>query len=149
MDEVKTGVDELMTLLSTHPRLSLPEVAKMLKQPEAVVQNWVDFLVEERLLGIEYKFTTPYIYLNKPQAAATIVGIEETIEDVRKEFVRRAKEKSIPSEKMRQLWEHHLTQAIETRFDFFRQECQKRKLANTDELFGRYKEKILKEHSLA
>jgi hypothetical protein len=148
MDEVKTGVDELMQLLATHPRLSLAEAAKYLKQPEAVVQNWVDFLVEERLLGIEYKFTTPYIYLNRPAMATSAGAAEETIEDVAHEFLRRAKEKGIPAEKYKQLWENHLLQSVESRAEFFRQECQKRRLPNVTELFTRYKEKVIKEHEL-
>ncbi len=149
MDEVKTGVDELMGLLAKTKRMSLPDAAKALKQPESVVQNWVDFLVEERLLGVEYKFTTPFIYLNQSeQKAAAVAGTEPTIEDVKKEFLRRAKEKGIPATKLKSLWENHLQAAVDARFDYFRIECQKRNLTGIDDLFKRYKEKVLKENEL-
>src|SRR5574338_41480 len=103
MDEVRTGVDELMELVREEKRISIPDAAKRLKQPEKVVQNWVDFLVEEKLLGIEYKFTTAYIYLNAPEKALILKQVE-SMESLRKEFLDHAKEKNIPQDKITALW---------------------------------------------
>ena len=44
--------------------MAVEEVSKTLHLPAPSVQALVDFLVEEKVLGIEYKFTTPYIYIN-------------------------------------------------------------------------------------
>jgi hypothetical protein len=152
MDEVKTGVDELMDLLRHEKRISIPDAAKRLKQTEKAVQNWVDFLVEERLLGIEYKFTTPFIYLNEPEKATAILKKKESIDDIKKLFLMRAKEKGIPQDKLKALWENHLVAAIDSRAAFFAQEAQKRNLgsssAQVDALLHRYKEKVLKEYEL-
>jgi hypothetical protein len=152
MDEVKTGVDDLMDLLRQEKRISIPDAAKRLSQSEKAVQNWVDFLVEEKLLGIEYKFTTPFIYLNAPEKAVSVLKQADTIETVRKEFLARAKEKGMPQDKLKALWENHLLSTIESRSEFFTQECRKRNLAKDEsgvaELFKRYKEKALRTYEL-
>lgn len=143
MEEVKTGVDELMELVQREQRISVSDAAKQLKQPEAVIQNWVDFLVEEKLLGIEYKFTTPYIYVNSPEKASIMNQKAETFEDLKKQFYDHGKQKGMPAEKLPLLWKNHLAEAIQQRKDFFYQECQKRNLPNPDDLFRRYMEKRL------
>jgi hypothetical protein len=148
MDEVRTGVDDLMNLLIEGRRMTIADAAKQLRQSEATVQNWVDFLVEEKILGIEYKFTTPYIYRNAPQRAVATTPVLETIVDIRRAFVENAHHKGIPEEKIAQLWEHHLLTVLETRRAFFRDECLKRNLFDTDGLFQRYTERLLHEHGL-
>lgn len=148
MAEVTTGVDELMELLRVEGKLSLPEAAKRLRQTERTIQNWADFLVEEKLLGIEYKFTTPYLYVNQPAKVAAISKTVESIESHRDSFISRATEKGMPQDKLVALWKHHLTEAIDNRAVFFKKECQKRTLPNVEELFKRYKERSLEEYSL-
>jgi len=147
MDEVKTGVDDLMELVAHEGRISIPDAAKKLGQTEVVIQNWVDFLVEEKLLGIEYKFTTPFIYVNSPEKTAAITKKKETFDDEYKEFAARAKQKGMPEDKIPALWQNHLSDAIDQKKEFFVQECQKRSL-QADELFKRYKERVLEEHGL-
>jgi hypothetical protein len=152
MDEVKTGVDDLMDVLRQVSRISLPDAAKRLRQPEKTIQNWVDFLVEEKLVGIEYKFTTPYIYLNAPEKAASVLARTDTIENLRKLFVTHAMEKGMPQEKLKALWENHLSAIIESRNNFFVQECLKRNLAadaaQAAQLFQRYKERAIQTYEL-
>lgn len=150
MDLVKTGVDELMELLTQEKRLTLSEAAKRLGQPERTVQNWVDFLVEERILGIEYKFTTPYIYLNEPTKAAEIITKQRTLEDEQRDFARHAQEKGMPVDKLPLLWHNHLERVIDGKQEFFSQECEKRGFSQpeTRQLFARYKERALTTHEL-
>jgi hypothetical protein len=69
---VSTGVDALVRLVEKHPMISLDEAAKQLQTKLAILQNWVDFLVEEHILGIEYKFITPYLYLIKEKKDALL-----------------------------------------------------------------------------
>jgi DNA-binding Lrp family transcriptional regulator len=146
MEELRTGVDELLALLAGGARISLPDAAKQLKQSEATVQNWVDFLVEEKIVGIEYKFTTPYIYRNSPQKRAT--QKQESIAQLREQFLAHAAEKNIPADKLAELWEHHLLAAIEAKQPFFTSEAQKRKLVGVPELWKRYTERVIGEHGL-
>ncbi|HEC96339.1 MAG TPA: hypothetical protein ENI59_01520, partial [Euryarchaeota archaeon] len=62
---IKTGVDQLIELLKRVEKIEMSKAAKEINVPLKTLQKWVDFLAEEGLIGIEYKFTTPYIYLNK------------------------------------------------------------------------------------
>lgn len=148
MDEIRTGVDDLMALLTDGVRISVPDAAKQLKQSEAAIQSWVDFLVEEKLIGIEYKFTTPYIYRNAPQQRVVTEQKAETIETFRSQFVAHANEKGIPKDKLAELWEHHLLTSMQQKQAFFKQECLKRNLLNVEELFERYTDRVTKEYGL-
>ena len=60
-DTIETGVDSLLALLREKDKISIDEAAKILKTPSKAVQSWVDFLVEERILGLEYKWIKKYL----------------------------------------------------------------------------------------
>lgn len=62
---ITTAVDDLIRLIRDSGKLTIADAAKKLGVAEKTVSTWVDFLVEEERLSIEYKFTTPYIFLNK------------------------------------------------------------------------------------
>ncbi|MFW5852923.1 MAG: hypothetical protein ACOCUR_02745 [Nanoarchaeota archaeon] len=62
---VETGVDGLVSLLKTTGTISIPDAAKKLGADSKTVETWVDFLVEEDKLSLEYKFTTPFISLKE------------------------------------------------------------------------------------
>ncbi len=69
-EEVITGVDRLMALLDKKNSVSVVEAAKELAVPRVVIEEWVDFLEENGIIEVEYKFTTPYITkkeLTKPE----------------------------------------------------------------------------------
>ena len=145
---VKTGVDELLELLSSSPGTKIPltEVAAKLKLDTQVIQAWVDFLVEEGIIGIEYKFTTPYIYLNK-----IVEGKKEEIhlrdEDYnmqyfKKQFWDKAQGNNIPSAQIEMLWKNHLSQALDLQKKYFFFEAQRRKLSNIEQFWKEYKEQI-------
>ncbi len=59
--EVITGVDRLMALLDKKSSISVVDAAKELAVPRVVIDEWVDFLEENGIIDVEYKFTTPYI----------------------------------------------------------------------------------------
>ena len=96
--EVTTGVDDLIELLKTTDRISIDDASKKLRIPLEILQSWVDFLVEEKILGIEYKFTKPFIYLNKEQGRKKEKKPEEKLNyDVfKKEFEQKATKNNIP-----------------------------------------------------
>jgi len=143
---VRTGVDELLDLLRKIDKITLSDAAKKLGLNSSLLQSWVDFLVEEEIIGIEYKFTKPIIYLNKPAEEKKARIKEEAeigLESYKQDFKLRASEKSIPVEKISFLWRDHAKEALNRRKDFFFREAKKRNLANVDNLWRIYNEKIM------
>lgn len=145
MAELKTGVDQLMELVRQEKKLSVAEAARKLSLPERTVQSWVDFLVEEHVLGIEYKFTTPYVYVNNEDRLNAAQEDEESyvLEDFRDVFYAYAKEKEMPQDKLVHLWREHLKRAVGAQKEYFVQECRRRGVAGAEELFEKYAEGVL------
>lgn len=143
---VKTGVDELLELLKDNNKLPLVDAAKKLNVAADVVQAWVDFLVEERILGIEYKFTTPYIYLNKPLDTLRKVYDELGPIDLmlfKNQFWGKAKKNNIPETRIADLWRNHLLQELELKKKYFFYEAQTRKIINIESVWAEYQKNIL------
>lgn len=145
-DTVKTGVDELLELLKKVDKIALTDAAQQLGVSSSLLQSWVDFLVEEEVVGIEYKFTKPIIYLNKAPGEKEVHVTEEpevSFQAYRDDFKTRAAQKSIPAEKISFLWKEHVKAAINRRKEFFYREAKKRNLANIDYLWGAYAERLV------
>lgn len=143
---IRTGVDELLDLLRKIDKITLSDAAQKLGISSSLLQSWVDFLVEEEILGIEYKFTKPIIYLNRPAEEKKARIKEEAeigLESYKQDFKLRATEKSIPVEKISFLWKDHAKEALSRRKEFFFREAKKRNLANIDNLWRVYNEKIM------
>jgi len=62
---IETGVDKLLSLVKKKKRISFPEAAKSLGVSKEVIEEWADFLEEEGIISIEYKFTTSYLVERK------------------------------------------------------------------------------------
>lgn len=147
VDEIiKTGVDDLLEFLQGIEKVPLTEAAQKLHISASLLQSWVDFLVEEQIVGVEYKFTKPIIYLNKPPEVKK-AKIKEEVElglDVYKEdFQTRASQKNIPTGKISFLWKNHVDVALSRKKEFFFREARKKNLLNSRELWTAYKEKLL------
>lgn len=143
---VKTGVDELLELLKGNSKLPLVDAAKKLKVSVDVVQAWVDFLVEERILGIEYKFTTPYIYINKPLESVRHEYTDTDAIDIKffkNQFWDKAKKNSIPDSRVPDLWRNHLLQELEIKKKYFFYEAQTRKIVNIEQVWVEYQKNLL------
>lgn len=147
MTEVQTGVDQLMELVKKEGKLSLADASKELGIPESTVQAWVDFLVEEHILGIEYKFTTPYIYVHDEERLERVEHEDEhyTLRDFRNGFYHKAQEKDIPEKRIPVMWKEHLRYVINTHKQFFIQECGRRGVADAEALFEEYEQEVLDE----
>lgn len=148
MDEesITTGVDSLLELLKGLNKIPLAEAAKKLKVSSSLLQSWVDFLVEEEIVGIEYKFTKPIIYLNKPPEEKKASIREEAgpgLDAYKKDFRIRAHQKNIPQEKISFLWKNHVKVALNRKREFFLREARKRNLVNVEELWTAYERKLL------
>ena len=143
---VKTGVDELLEFLKKVEKIPLSEAAHKLGVSSSLLQSWVDFLVEEEIIGIEYKFTKPIIYLNKPpeeKKAHIREEQEPSLKIYKEDFEMRAFRKNIPNEKITFLWRNHVGAALKRKKNFFFREARKRNLTNTEALWEAYKNKLL------
>lgn len=143
---ITTSVDALIALLKTVKNIKIEQAAAELKLPITVIQSWVDFLVEENIIGIEYKFTTPYIYLNKEKIEQDAIRNEEktTMQMMKEDFQEKAEQKNIPKIETVDLWKNHLLEKVERKKQFFFQEARKRGFFNTEELWKEYKEDLMK-----
>lgn len=144
-DLIKTGVDDLLELLKKVNKISLTDASDQLKVSTTLVQSWVDFLVEEEIVGIEYKFTKPLIYLNKEPTKdkpKQLDDSEVTIQTFKDDFWKRAAAKQIPEDKVGFFWKNHLLEVCETKKEFFIREAKKRKLDSTENLWEEFKNDI-------
>lgn len=127
---IKTGVDRLIELLKKEDKISISEVAKKLKIPIKILQTWVDFLIEEKVLSIEYKFTQPYIYLNKEEKQTTKSSKKITIPGIKQQFFNRAKKKNLTEEQTRKLWQRKLVTELEKQKEYFYTYAKAKKIEN-------------------
>lgn len=145
--EVTTGVDDLIELLKTTDRISIDDASKKLKIQLEILQSWVDFLVEEKILGIEYKFTKPFIYLNKEKKESKKIKKQTdeklSYDTFKQEFVQKATHNNIPEKQIQELWRHHMTEKLDLAKDFFFREARKRGLLKAEKLWEKYKEIVI------
>ena len=138
---LRTLADELLDLVKKSKKISVDEAAKKLKVPPDTIQALVDFLVEERIFGIEYKFTTPYIYLYKDEVKNTKKEKSFTQGLITKEqFYEAAKGKNTPYENIEGLWRKYLEQnLVNIKEEFFRKaRDEKVEEEKVEELWKKY-----------
>ena len=144
-ERVETGVDDLIKYLQDKGKVGLKETSQAIKISEETLQLWVDFLVEERIIGLEYKFTKPFIFLNRPKNSNSNSNKDDllTIEFFKDEFFKNAKSKKIPADKIEDLWHSHLSSSLIKLKSFFLLEAKKRNIKQSpEELFMMYDKKI-------
>ncbi len=141
---ITTGVDRLIQYLEGKEKVPLLDAATVLGVDVDTLQSWVDFLVEERILGIEYKFTKPFIYLNKEEEEkARIIGEEDLSWDAyHRVFLERARAKQIPELKSAALWKSHVLGLLDRKQALFTEEARKRGL-DPARLWAEYKTEVL------
>jgi len=139
---IRTVADELFELVKERERISVEDAAKILKIPLATVQSLVDFLVEEKIFGIEYKFTTPYIYPYKDGLKQAKGKDKSFAKDLvtKEQFYQRAKEKKVPYEYIEGLWRKYLQQNITNIRGEFLKKAKEKEIPeeNTEELWKKY-----------
>jgi predicted ArsR family transcriptional regulator len=139
---IETGVDKLINLLKTQEKISISDAAKKLGIPTRIIQTWVDFLIEEKVISIEYKFTQPFIYLNKAEKKTSKEKEKFTMQDMKDEFFNRAKKKNLTEEQTRKLWEKKLITEIEKHKVRFYDYAKARKIENIDKEWEDFHMKI-------
>jgi len=139
---LRTTADELLELVKRSKRISVEEAAKKLKIPLQTVQALVDFLVEERIFGIEYKFTTPYVYLYKEGIKEFKKGESGFTKGLvtKEQFYEKAKSKNAPYEHIEGMWRKYLQQnLVHIREEFLRKSREKKvPEEKIEELWKRY-----------
>jgi len=142
-DSVTTGVDALLQILKERKKISLSEAAKELKLKESAIKQWVDFLVEEKIIGIEYKFTKAYLYLNETEEEKEDDKKTESLQMFKDEFKKRAQESNIDAGQIELLWERHLLSEIELQKNYFFQEAKNKGIPQPENMWENYKEKTI------
>ena len=125
---LETTADQLIEFLKKKEKATIEEAAKALKIPGKTVQALVDFFVEEKVIDMEYKFTTPYIYLSKEDAKKhnLIRKTKEPILISKEEFYTKAKSRKISYQKIGGLWRKYLEQQlVRLKEDFYKKAKQR------------------------
>ena len=130
-----TSADELYNLVMSRKKISVEDASKILKLPMNIVQSLVDFLVEEKIFGIEYKFTTPYVYISQakgkkvhPRISPTPMQEEKPI--TKEEFYQKAGNWNIPAGKIDQLWKKYVNENINYIKEVFYKKAESRDIKN-------------------
>ena len=69
-ETIRTGVDNLISLIKNKKEISFDEAANVIGEPVSTIEAWASFLEEEGLVSINYKFTTPYLSYQSPDSIA-------------------------------------------------------------------------------
>ena len=113
-DVLKTSVDDLYELVKSRKKIAVEDAAKILKLPINIVQSLVDFLVEEKIFGMEYKFTTPYIYISeKKKINVEVSPPQEKKVITKEEFYQKATGWNVSSEKINELWKKYIKENMD------------------------------------
>ena len=139
---LRTSADELLELVKKSGKISVEDAAKKLKMPVASIQALVDFLVEEKVFGIEYKFTTPYVYLYREGVSGAKEKEKGFTEGLitKEKFYERAKGKRVPYENIEGLWRKYLQQNLTHIREEFLRKAREKKVpeGKIEELWNKY-----------
>ncbi len=130
---IETGVDELIRLLKDRKPTDIDTLAKEMNTNSKTVEVWANLLMEQGTVGIDYKLTKPYIYLIEKDKKEEAIEADESYNEV---------EEDKPEEYS---WKSYMKAKLEEKKGFFYKQAQKRKLKNPDELWEKYKKRIIDE----
>lgn len=135
-DTLRTDVDEFIELVREKGKISIEDAAKALKIDHKTIESWADFLVEERILGMEYKFTTPYVFLNTGGSSEDVKEDFETKES----FYEKAKARKIPDYQIKVAWLKYLDKNEEKIKAAFKKKARNKGMSDKkiDELWQKY-----------
>jgi len=136
---LRTDVDEFLDIIKKKGRISLGEASKALNIPLKTVQAWADFLVEEKIIGIEYKFTTPYVFMNIEQNEKN--EFKQYMQfDTKDDFFEKAEHKGLNAGQAKLLWLKYLNLNKTSMKTVFYQKAHDRGLdkIKSDVLWKRY-----------
>jgi hypothetical protein len=103
---LKTDVDDFVNLIRKSGKITIADAAKQMGVAENIVEAWTDFLVEEKVVGVEYKFTTAYIFLD----AISVNQSDQLLAlQTKEEFFEKAARRQIPDYETVKLWIKYLS----------------------------------------
>ena len=137
---LKTSADDLYELVRSRKKIPVEEAAKILRVPTKIMQALVDFLVEEGVFGIEYKITTPYVYISQKKKKIDLSGNVEKPLVTKEEFFQKASKWNIPFEKINELWKKYVKENINSIKNVFYIKAKSRNLPKEkiDILWNKY-----------
>ncbi len=135
---ITTGVDQLITYLKDKDKLAIAEVSKALNIKVNTIQKWVDFLVEEKIIGVEYKFTVPYIYLNRSIEEKNTIVENTSLNQIKKEFYEKSTAKGLPVEHINNVWQQKIKDALLKEKENFYKYTKSKKIQEVDLLWNRF-----------
>ena len=142
---LRTSADDLYELVKSRKKISIEDAAKMLGMPLKSVNAVVDFLVEEKIFGIEYKFTTPYIYLNKEKQSERLAALSTGSKiKSKKEFFQKAQKWNISQQTVSQLWNKYVNENLDSIKAEFHRKAKLRNLPHQkiEELWVKYQRNL-------
>lgn len=86
---IETGVDKLVELVKERQKISMQDAAKELGVSLTVIEEWSDFLEEEGIISIEYKFTKPFL-VGRKLTKTEVTKKAKEFTDKKEVFVRKA-----------------------------------------------------------
>jgi len=78
--DITTAVDSLVKLVKQKGKISLEDASKELGIPQNIINEWASFLDQEKIIYIEYKFTTPFLISRKKESGEDIATDYEMIQ---------------------------------------------------------------------
>jgi len=135
---IKTGVDKLIDYLKTKDKVTLTEISKDLHIPIKTLQTWVDFLVEEKIISMEYKFTSPSIYLNKSEKEKEEPMEEISLKKIKEKYFKNAESKNIPVDLIKKTWNKKFTDELIKEKEKFMRLAKLNKIENSEENWNKF-----------
>ena len=86
---IETGVDKLVELVRAKGRISIKDASKELGVGPIVAEEWADFLDEEGIISIEYKFATPFL-VERKMSKNEVKDKEKEFHSKKEGFIRKA-----------------------------------------------------------
>lgn len=78
-ETIHTEVDNLIELIKKNKEISFDEAANQLGVPILTIESWANFLEEEGLVSINYKFTTPYLSYESPDSVTNKENLDDMV----------------------------------------------------------------------
>jgi len=89
MQEIKTSVDSLVDLVKQKHSVSIEDASSSLGIPSVVLNEWAEYLEQEKVIEIKYKGTIPFLTENSQK---TVIGEVSQYAKEAKEDLERIKE---------------------------------------------------------
>lgn len=109
-----TEIDELLRVLSDKEKITIDEASKLMGVDVETMHTWVDSLVEEKVVLLDYDFLTPIIKLT-PEKKNEVLKKKKDLELLQNEslakklglkgvFTEKAKKRGFDDNKIKVLW---------------------------------------------